>query len=238
MTTLLTIGNPKTIKGQKRGYYTAAMHFAPYKLSGRNVCPMAGIAGCSKPCLNTAGRGGIIKKGETTNVIQKARIKRTNMFFEKRSIFNLKLKGEMYNHMADAEEQNLEPCFRLDATSDIGLGKRLAKDYPNVMFYDYTKIPSRALSQDKPKNYHVTMSYYPNMNLSLDAFINNGVNVAVVFRLKPSQDMPVTWKGFKVIDGDDHDLRFLDPKGVIVGLRAKGPAKKDNSGFVIDIEQA
>ena len=41
-----------------------------------------------------------------------------------------------------------------------------------------------------------------------------------------------------VINGDKTDMRFKDPVGVIVGLKAKGKARKDTSGFVIDVDNA
>jgi hypothetical protein len=58
--------------------------------------------------------------------------------------------------------------------------------------------------------------------------LSNGMNVAAVFH-----KVPETYLGRTVINGDETDLRFLDPKGVIVGLKAKGKAKKDTTGFVV-----
>ena len=55
-----------------------------------------------------------------------------------------------------------------------------------------------------------------------------GGNVAVVFR----NQLPKTWNGVKVVNGDESDLRFLDKKGVVVGLIEKGLAKQDETGFV------
>ena len=103
----------------------------------------------------------------------------------------------------------------------------------DVQFYDYTKIVKRAYA-DLPPNYHLTLSYSEAdeeyAEEVLMAVADTGVNAAVVFRDR----LPDTFKGFRVIDGDKDDLRFLDPKGVVVGLKAKGKAKQDKSGFVID----
>ena len=83
---LLSVGNPKTLKGMKQGFNTYIMHLAPADVSGYQTCPKATV-GCKAACLNTSGRGGMFKKGETTNTIQKARIRKTKMFFENRQEF-------------------------------------------------------------------------------------------------------------------------------------------------------
>jgi hypothetical protein len=107
------------------------------------------------------------------------------------------------------------------------------EQFPEVQFYDYTKIVKRAYSK-LPSNYHLTLSYSEKdpeyAEQVLQAVRDTGVNAAVVFR----KELPETFHGLKVIDGDKDDLRFLDPKGVIVGLIAKGDAIHDDTGFVID----
>jgi hypothetical protein len=228
--TLLTTGNPKIAKGTVLGYLTNILHLAPYKLSGRNVCPMA-TAGCAAACLNTAGRGGIIKRGETTNQIQIARLARTDFFFVDREAFMGKLVKEITNAIKLAEKHELTPVFRLNGTSDIrwetiavGGFRNVMEMFPNVQFYDYTKIANR---RDLPANYHLTFSLAEsNLEDALLA-LAHGMNVAAVFRTVPD-----TFLGVSVIDGDATDLRFLDKRGVVVGLKAKGKAKKDTSGFV------
>ena len=228
--TLLTTGNPKIAKGMSLGYLTNILHLAPYKLSGRNVCPMA-TAGCAAACLNTAGRGGIIKKGETTNQIQIARLARTDFFFNDREAFMGKLVKEITNAIKLAEKHELTPVFRLNGTSDIrwetiavGGFRNVMEMFPNVQFYDYTKIANR---RDLPANYHLTFSLAEsNLEDALFA-LTHGMNVAAVFRTVPKKFL-----GVSVIDGDATDLRFLDPRSVVVGLKAKGKAKKDTSGFV------
>ena len=113
--------------------------------------------------------------------------------------------------------------------------------FPNITFYDYTKIPKRILKYingEYPKNYHLTFSL--NESNKEDAFniLKSGGNVAIVFR----KNIPNTYKGYKVINGDEHDLRFLDDKNVVVGLKEKltlnkqGKLDRDNSGFVVDLK--
>lgn len=245
--TLLTTGNPKVAKGRSRGYLTSILHLAPSRMSGYNVCPMA-TAGCAAACLNTAGRGGLfagvatgvmsgaelvqaIMDGKITNKIQLARIARTRWFFEDRSAFMLQLAKEIRSAIRLAEKHGLTPVFRLNGTSDIRWENIPVAGYPNimamfpaVMFYDYTKIPNR---RNLPANYHITFSLAENNDKYAERALDNGMNVAAVFRTVPSSFM-----GRKVIDGDSTDLRFLDPDSVIVGLKAKGKAKRDDSGFV------
>ena len=85
----------------------------------------------------------------------------------------------------------------------------------------------------KIANYHLTFSLAESNDLEARAALGNGMNVAVAFAIKKDDAKPAQFSGFPVIDGDTTDVRFLDPKGGhIVGLFAKGDAKKDSSGFV------
>lgn len=232
MMKLLSTGNPKLLKGEKKGYMSFVLHLAPSDLSGKNTCPKA-TAGCKAACLNTAGRGGIFKKGETTNVIQQARIRKTKMFFEDRDQFMFDLMGDIRAAIKQAEKKGMIPVFRLNGTSDISWEKyEMAQDlnvfqmFPDVQFYDYTKINNRKVSHIK--NYHLTFSKADGNDMDVRLAASNGLNVAAVFH-----SLPETYLGRPVINGDETDLRFLDPKGVIVGLKAKGKARKDTSGFVL-----
>jgi hypothetical protein len=229
---LLTVGNPKLLKGQAQGYLSSVLHFAPADLSGKEVCPKR-TKGCTDACLNTAGRGGIFKKGESTNVIQQARIRKTKYFFDNRSAFLSELLKEIVKTIKYAEKKGLIPVFRLNGTSDLSWekydildGRNIFQMFPQVQFYDYTKINNRKVSHIP--NYHLTFSKADGNDMDVRIAISNGMNVAVVFH-----SVPETYLGRPVINGDETDLRFLDAKGVIVGLKAKGKAKKDTTGFVV-----
>ena len=227
---LLSVGNPKILKGMKQGYMTYILHLAPADVSGYNTCPKA-TAGCKAACLNTAGRGGMFKKGETTNVIQQARIRKTKMFFEDRENFLAILKDDIRKAIKQSEKKGLIPVFRLNGTSDLAWEKYgIIQEFPNVQFYDYTKVPGRKVNGIK--NYHLTFSEADGNALETLNAIRSGMNIATVFGIKKNSPMPEMWNGMPVFNGDDSDLRFLDPKGVVVGLYAKGKAKKDESGFV------
>jgi hypothetical protein len=245
---LLSTGNPKVLKGMAQGYNTYILHLAPASLSGYNTCPKA-TEGCKAACLNTAGRGGMFKKGETTNTIQQARIRKTKQFYENRDGFMADLVKDIELAIKQSKRLNLVPVFRLNGTSDIAWEKYSAvrgniefdnifMAFPEVQFYDYTKMLNRKVSNIK--NYHLTFSAADGNDKDTMKAWQSGYNIAMVFNLKKTLPMPehhvFTSPGYSavapVFNGDDSDLRFLDPRGVIVGLYAKGKAKKDTSGFV------
>jgi hypothetical protein len=226
------------MKGNKLGYLTAILHLAPADLAEvGNMCPHS-TPGCRAACLNTAGRGGMFKEGGT-NTIQEARKRKSRDFMQIREVFLAQLHKEISAFVQRAERLNLVPCVRLNGTSDIlwervkYLGLPLMKHFPRVQFYDYTKYPSRKMV---PANYHLTFSLAESNDAKACVALAGGVNVAVVFAVPRSKPLPTSFtiggKSFPVVNGDDTDLRFLDPKGVIVGLRAKGRARKDTTGFV------
>jgi hypothetical protein len=133
------------------------------------------------------------------------------------------------------------PVFRLNGTSDISWEKyevirngvtfkNIFDAFKEVTFYDYTKILGRKIQQYD--NYSLTFSAADGNDLDVIRAMKEGLNVAVVFGVKKTEPLPETYNGVSVFNGDDSDLRFLDPKNVVVGLYAKGRAKKDTTGFV------
>ena len=223
---LLSTGNPKLMKGEKKGYLSFVLHLSPANVSGYETCPKR-TTGCTAACLNTAGRGGMFKKGESTNMIQEARKRKTRMFFEQREQFLADLEADIRLGIKQAEKKGMIPVFRLNGTSDIAWEKYgIIEKFPEVQFYDYTKIRNRKVAH--LKNYHLTFSKADGNDLDVRLAVNEGMNVAVVFSV-----VPATFLGRPVINGDETDLRFLDEKNVIVGLKAKGKAKKDTTGFVV-----
>jgi hypothetical protein len=237
---LLSTGNPKVLKGMAQGYNTFILHLAPANVSGYETCAKR-TAGCTAACLNTAGRGGMFKKGESTNTIQEARKRKTRMFFEMREVFMFELVRDIKNAIKTSEKKGLIPVFRLNGTSDLAFEKYSCKRdgveyknifeaFPEVQFYDYTKILGRKVAHIP--NYHLTFSAADGNDADVLKAIAQGMNVATVFGLKKTEPLPETYNGRPVFNGDESDLRFLDPRGVIVGLYAKGRAKKDESGFV------
>lgn len=222
---LLSTANPKIQKGTKLGYLSFILHLAPATLSGKETCPKR-TAGCTAACLNTAGRGGMFRKGEDTNIIQQARIRKTKMYFEQRDEFMAQLKKDIELGIKQAGKLGLTPVFRLNGTSDLSVEKwGIIEQFPTVQFYDYTKVLGRKVSH--LPNYHLTFSAADGNDADVAKAVAQGMNVAAVF-----DKLPETYMGKEVINADEHDLRFLDPKGTIAGLKAKGRAKKDTTGFV------
>ena len=230
---LLSTANPKIQKGTKMGYLSFILHLAPADLSGKETCPKR-TAGCTAACLNTAGRGGMFKRGETTNMIQKARIRKTNYFFNDRRAFMMDLVEDISKAIKFAERKGLTPVFRLNGTSDLSWEKYECYDvgaanifeaFPNVQFYDYTKVLGRKVKHIP--NYHLTFSKADGNDADVAEALMQGMSVVAVYDEIP-QGVP---------SADETDLRFLDPKGIMLGLKAKGRAKKDSSGFVIRLKE-
>tara|TARA_R100001510_G_scaffold44671_1_gene41213 strand:+ start:146 stop:868 length:723 start_codon:yes stop_codon:yes gene_type:complete len=235
---LLGVGtNAKTIKGDGSEYLTAILYMTPYKVmvDGKhfNSCSMAEQASCIEGCLYTAGRG------KFSNV-QTARQRKAEWFYRDREGFMSQLYEDVTKFSNYCFKRGIQPCVRLNGTTDIRWerikysdGLNIFEHFSDVQFYDYTKIPNRKVA-DYP-NYHLTWSYSsanPKYEELFWDVIRKGMSVAVVFR-KPIN--MTTWRGYKVVDGDKDDLRFLDPQSSIVALYAKGAAKHDSTGFVQDI---
>jgi len=225
---LLSVGtNAKTVKGDKSSeYLTAILYMSPHKNNSKqvNLCPKAS-AGCAAACLYTSGRG------KFTNV-QAARLRKSEWFINDRATFLEQLHKEILDFSRYARLRGKRPAVRLNGTSDILWERYVDMSlYPEVQFYDYTKWSPVSRGQ-REFNYHLTYSRSEDTTDNVvTQVLNRDMNVAVVFNSDVA--LPSTFLGHPVIDGDKTDLRFLDPKRVIVGLTPKGDAKKDTSGFVI-----
>ena len=224
----------KTVKGETLGFLTGILYLAPATTTKWNTCPMAKIAQCDVACLNSAGRGAF-------SSVQQARINKTEWFFTERNDFMQQLVVDIAKLIRKAYKKGLKPLVRLNGTSDIRWESVAFTDvtgieyvnifaaFPNIQFYDYTKIANR---NDLPANYDVTFSYsgVEGFQPFVTKALLNNMRMAVVFRKE--QDIPMTFKGIRVVSGDKSDVRHLDDK-VIVGLYAKGKAKLDTTGFVV-----
>lgn len=243
-------GDAKTTKGNGV-YETAIMYLAPHDQAGINVCPMAVRAGCAKACLFTAGRG------RMSNV-QLARLNKTRRYAANRHNFMAELAENIEKFIRYCAKRGVKPAVRLNGTSDIQwevghsvtrlvdgapvYAESIFEAFPEVQFYDYTKVTKRAYRK-LPANYSLTLSYSEASreyaSEVLQAARDTGLNVSVVYRTKEARDGLVgttasVMEYAVVFDGDTTDLRFLDPTGVIVGLYAKGAAKLDQTGFVLN----
>lgn len=224
---LLSVGSDaKTVKGEKLGYMTGILYLAPHKESGvMNTCANA-TPSCIAACLFTAGRG-------TFSNVRNARIAKTVFFGKDQAGFFEQLSKDIVALTKKAVKASMTPCVRLNGTSDIPWEYfSVMQSFPEIQFYDYTKSYPRMmlfLAGEMPKNYHLTFSRTGDNDKAVAHVLENGGNVAAVFHTIPTE-----WNGYKVVNGDLSDLRFGDEHGVVVGLKAKGKARKDKtSGFVI-----
>ena len=218
------ITNTKTAKNPIKSYI---LYLAPARTIGIvNVCPFAS-PGCTLGCLYSSGRGKF-------NSVQLARINRTKFWAVDRAKFYIKLANELLQIASEYKKA----AIRLNGTSDIDHLDQLkrytgidflSKKYSNLKFYDYTKS-IHMFKKYQNSRYSLTFSKSEINQDQVDEVLKLGGNVAAVFSGK---QLPTEYKGYKVINGDASDYRVNDPKNVIVGLLAKGDAKKDSSGFVI-----
>jgi hypothetical protein len=221
----------KTRKGEKHGFLTGILYLAPGNVSGREFCPNR-TPGCSRDCLFTAGKGVMAP-------VYAGRLRKSLEFSKNPALFVHKLAADIAVLVRRAKRKGLTPLVRLNGTSDLpweNLG--IMARFPEVQFYDYTKSFGRMndyRDQKFPPNYHLTFSRSEtNEQMCLDTLLWGG-NVAVVFSTRKGEALPTTWHGYPVIDGDVDDVRPLDPRGVVIGLRAKGKARKSSSGFVVKV---
>lgn len=229
----------KIAKGLKYNEMTYILYLAPAEQSGYNVCPMS-TEECRTACLSESGHNRIdIKK----NAINKARIKKTKLFFEERNFFMSWLVTEITKAKIDADTKGYRFSVRINGTSDIDLttfkigGRNILEIFPLIQFYDYTKVAKRFKMLNKYPNYDLTYSFSGyNMIQCLDLLENKKGRVAMVFEGKI---LPKTFLGYKVIDGDEYDMRYLDKQGVIVGLKFKKVRNKidtNRNKFIIAMD--
>jgi hypothetical protein len=214
---LLSTKNTKTQKGEKYGYETHIMYLSPYNQNskGINICSHATI-GCSTACLFNSGYGGFSHK------IKQNRIRKTELYLSDRKLFLNMLVNELTWKLNKSVMNNFIPVVRLNGTSDIPFEKFKIKDnknifelFPDVIFYDYTKNPKR-FEKELPKNYTLVFSRSEENEEKCFELLKKGVRVAMVF-----DKLVETYKDYKVINGDETDLRFLDSTEQIIGLKYK-----------------
>ena len=227
----------KSVKHRKAGKYgelTYALYLAPANSSGYEVCP-GRTKECTKFCLNESGMN-TMARNDRGEHINNSRITKTRLFFEHREFF---MKWMMYEILAaqrKAIRMTYQFSVRLNNTSDISpldfilKGKNILEIFPDIEFYEYTKIPDRVKLMETYKNYDVTFSYTGYNLTECELMLLKKIKVAVVFK-----NVPENFWGYPVIDGDKNDLRYHDDKGVVVGLLYKKVRTKltSNIKFVI-----
>lgn len=222
----ITNSSGKIAKNMKANQLTYVLYLMPSTGSGYNVCAMA-TKECISGCLNTSGRA---KMAKSAKAIHNARLIKTKLFFEDRNFFMNWLVAELETGIRKANRMGLTFSVRLNGTSDLNWnaykinGKTIFDTFKNIQFYDYTKIVTKFDSL--APNYHLTYSYTGYNWDSSKKVLDSKNNVAIVFNITKGKALPMTYKGYKVVDGDITDYRPNDGKGVIVGLRWKQIANK------------
>ena len=216
---------------------TAGFAGSPSWSSGYNMCSNASD-GCGQVCLFGSGHGQRHMMHDGLHTVWIARIIRTMLFMEYRDQFKTRLVKEIASHKRKADRLGVICAFRGNIMTDIRWEKifpEMFSMFPDVVFYDYAKDPNRDVSHIP--NYSLTFSRSERNDMFCEMMLNKGMNVTVVVRIKKGQPLPRTFRGMPMIDGDLHDFRPSDPKGVYVGLRPKGnDAWNDASGFVVDVQ--
>jgi len=238
-TNLLGKGDSNTkLRKNGRHFETFGLSLAPHTMGGYQVCAFAGE--CKGPCLVHTGNG------HTFKGVNAGRVNRKRLYFEEREWFLSRLNREIENKVKTAGKRRKRVAIRLNVFSDVTWEKTAPQLFDHrAQFYDYTKNPKRW--GNVLENYWVTFSRDERNEHHATRILESGGNAAVVFYNDGRgyvsggahlQALPKTWNGFRVIDGDKTDLRFEDPRGVVVGLRLKAASysarqKAIDSGFAV-----
>ena len=224
MKKLLSNGSSNA-KTKKNDRPTKILYLLPDVVDGKDMCPFA-TKGCRAACLNTAGRGAM-------GTVQRARLERTQRYVSDREGFFKQIADEINAAARKPAMRGEQLAVRLNGTSDQPLVEHIIAKFTinaNVVFYDYTKNPKKAGHRlyATGHKYVIALSRHEGNDEQCIEALSRGVNVAVVF-----DELPKTWNGYPVVDGDVRDDLMLDVSGVVLGLKAKGKARHDESGFVV-----
>lgn len=240
---IFSVDSPKAVKAMKFGWLNAIHYMAPADSAGvGNLCPFAGA--CKALCLGKySGQAAMVADLENgTNSVRESRKAKARRFMKDRHNYMCDVVRSINNVVRQAGRIGKQLCVRLNGATDISWesirdaqGRTIFDLFPAVQFVDYTKNYLR-FDRKLPANYHLTFSRDERNEAKALELLEHGFNVAVVF----AEQLPLSWRGHIVVDGDQHDLRHLDPRaevgaaGYVIGLSPKGmKAKRDMSGFVV-----
>lgn len=226
----LLVESTKGKKGLAHGALNLALYLLPHEMGGgKNLCSRS-TPGCRASCLISSGR---LPTGRS------AQSWKTGLYLNGWTSFRAALYEDIVRGKRKADRMGVGLVVRLDGTSDTGMARRIAPAFPDVQFVDYTKVERRYESWmlgHCPSNWHLTFSWSERNERECREYLEAGGTVAVPFDVKKGEPLPKRFLGKEVTDGDLHDLRHLDPKGVVVGLRVKGRGRRDTTGFIVKQE--
>jgi hypothetical protein len=233
---LITLNQAKMLKSTGKGYLSGCLNLAPaYNYRGHNTCPYAGQ--CKASCLQYCGRNGM-------SMARLARERKTMLFYDDLDTFRYMLFADLAALRAKAKREDVVPTFRFNCLSDISIEDYLPdmfSAFPEIQFIDYTKVYSR-MFKELPDNYHLTYSINEKTPAGIinKIYSNTRFNCAAVFEKPVPSRYKFDGKLYPVISGDESDLRHLDPRQAIVGLKYKNPmhnkklkGKALKPGFII-----
>ncbi len=226
--------SPKLIKSLSRNVMTYGLYLAPHNISGYLTCPES--CNCSRYCLHASGRNKLeLLKNKGPGSIEKSRVRKARYFYEHRTLFMILLIHEIRQARQKAKAEKKELAIRLNCTSDINLeefvyeGENILQIFPEIQFYDYTKVPEHIDLTRKYPNYDLTFSY-SGVNWDLcEKLLNNNFRISAVFEDK----LPNEYRGYPVIDANNDDVRYLDPRRIVCGLTYKKVAGDYSTGKFI-----
>lgn len=217
-------GNTKIAKTNK---YNQTIRVASLSMMPDEIlCPASKAAGCRSTCLEAQGRGRF-------DNVKRARQAKTDWFHADRKGFLAQLHKELDNFAALCKKQEVKPVVRLNVLSDIQWEKlNIPQNHPDITFYDYTKLAARL---DKtPPNYLLMFSYSGRAEYrsQVERAGSSGAPIVTVFKAT----IPKFFMGKRVVAGDADDWANAQLRDVVIGLTAKGSARHDTSGFVVDAD--
>lgn len=233
--------NAKLRKSKGTDWLLYGLSFAPAEMGGYQVCSSS-TPGCRKCCIFTSGNGQYPS-------VWRGRLARKLAWFQNRDAFKEKLLFELRLAQRLASRKGKNLGVRLNVFSDVMWERQfpeIFRRFPNVQFYDYTKHHNRMMrfirgDKSFPKNYYLTFSRSEdNVGACLEV-LDAGRNVSVPFTINKvmhpeiNVPMPREFMGYPVFNGEENDLRFLDPQRHVIGIKTKGMGFWDDSGFVVDL---
>ena len=235
---LLSTDNPKAAKAADFGWLNGIHYMAPATLSGFNLCARS-TPQCEELCLGwRAGQASMVANPDDMNAVRLSRIAKAQAYMTDRAAYMDMLCRAVDRLRVQGERFGLSVCVRPNGSTDVPFERvpvtwrgaryeNIMAAFPSVQFTDYTKRWER-FERPLPANYHLTFSRADGNSERALMLLDRGINVAVVSRRHdPKRGRYLEqWCGYAAINGDEHDLRHLDPKGVVVALSPKGPAAK------------
>ncbi len=232
--------NPKLEKGENYKYFSIGLSLSPANLAGLGeMCPFRSWA-CTTMCLNDSGQGEKWDKAPFSAPQEFRKKRTLIFVKMQDEFWNLTVRATRNALKKVDKMDGFKLCVRMNVLSDKSWesikvpedsrNPETNKAHPNIMsafknveYYDYSKNFDRFYKYLKggafPKNYSLTFSLSESNLAAALWVLKNGGNVAIPYdttankvntELSRWHRLPPWWCGYRVIDGDISDMRFLD----------------------------